>query len=592
MPASVSERGFGATARHRKPRSSGLCGHRATYEHHVAPWRSVGRLEAAEPILNLLAQSQTQLAAVYSDLEALARARGDEKAGDRFRDLWLENPSEQEAELLAQAATAQELGRVERAVQLYWIQLRRHPGHPQATLAIALQLLRQEAFLEARQLLGEVVGEPSHPGSLDVTALQAVCAVALQEPVEAIRLARRSLTDGQSALAQSVLAAAFHQQGREEEAWAHLQRARDLCSDPASPPWPIPRLLSRICLEQNRLSCAEPLLLAACRQEPTSRQLQHQFGELLLLQGHLTAGFRQWARSRCPQPLQGMLADCELSLDLGAFGQGPVHLVAEGTLGDTLLFSRYAPWIADHLGQAVHFYVQPPVMNLLRYSFHHGIGVHPLAQLPRHETNQVLPLLMAPAYFGACDQEPNLRQPCLKADPQRVAAWRQRLNLAAGERLIAINWHGSAMQALRERVSSDIPLQAFAGLAELPNVRLLSLQKGFGVEQLRHCSFLHRFVACQEEINREHRLEEMAALISLCDWVVCDDSGPAHLAGSLGRPTLLLLSERGGWRWGSSGDDCLWYPTLQILRRTAEISGWETLVEQAANTIQQETGSL
>jgi hypothetical protein len=350
-------------------------------------------------------------------------------------------------------------------------------------------------------------------------------------------------------------------------------------------------LLSRICLEQNRLACAEPLLQAACHQQPTSRTLQHQLGELLLLQGQLTAGFRQWALARQQRAGEGVLAGCVLPLYREAVDAGPLHLVADGTLGDTLLFSRYAPWIAEQLGQAVHCYVQPPVVNLLRESFHHrGITVHPLAQLPRDGTGQVLPLLMAPSYFGACDQQHNLSAPCLQADPQLVEAWRQKLTLAEGERLIGINWHGSALQAVRERVRSDIPLEAFAELASQPGVRLVSLQKGIGTEQLKSCRFLHRFVSCQEEVSREHRLEQMAALMSLCEWIVCDDSGPAHLAGSLRRPTLLLLCERSGWRWGATGDSSPWYPTLQVLRQSRE-TGWAALVDQASARIS-ETPSM
>lgn len=589
MAAALSARGFGASVRERKGQSdttSRLVRHRATYNQHVAPWRSLGRLENAEPILNLLAQSQTEHAEVYRDLEALARSRGDDRAADRYRDLWLQHPSDHEAELSDQASTALELGRSDRAVQLYRTLLQRAPGQPQASLALAHLLLRQEALAEGRQVLRNAVVEAGTPAHREVTALLAFCTVELGESAEAIRLARLTHNHGQDALSHALLAAALQQQAREHEALKHLQHARDLCSDPCQAPWPIPRLLSRICLEQNRLACAEPLLQAACLQQPTSRTLQYQLGELLLLQGQLTIGFRQWAQARQQRAGEGALAGCALPLYREAVDPGPLHLVADGTLGDTLLFSRYAPWIAAQLDQAVHYYVHPPAVNLLRDSLPLGIMVKPLAQLPRHGTGQVLPLLMAPAVFGACDQQPSLRAPCLQANPQLVEAWRQKLNLAEGERLIGINWHGSALQAVRERVRSDIPLEAFAGLASQPGVRLVSLQKGIGTEQLKACRFLHRFVGCQEEVSREHRLEQMAALMSLCEWIVCDDSGPAHLAGSLGRPTLLLLCERTGWRWGAHGDSSPWYPSLQMLRCTQQ-TGWTGLVDQAITRINQ-----
>jgi tetratricopeptide (TPR) repeat protein len=548
----------------------------------VVPLFAQDRLADAEPILNLLRQSRTRVAEVYRDLAALADTRGKPALAAAHRDLWLEHPSEQLQELEAQASLAEQLGRLELSHRLWQALLERNPGHPDACLKVARYLMMAESFDLARRVLRRAASALSVQASSEACALQAACAIELCEPVEALGLARESLRQGESAVAHASLAAALHQLADEPLALAHLQEARCL-SDwaEADPPWPIARLLAPICLEQHRLPCAEQLLQIACRQQPASPRLQQQLGELLLLQGEWSRGFELWvASAQAAQWSASGLPMLDPRLPIA-----PLALVANGTLGDTLLFSRYATWLESQLQVPVHFYVQPPVVALLRGCLPHSVSIHPLAQLPHQTIGSVLPLLSAPGLFGACDREPDLRLPCLAADPERISAWRQRLALEPTERLIAINWHGSAMQALRERVSSDIPLHTFARLAELPNVRLVSLQKGFGAEQLKHCSFRDRFVACQEEINREHRLEEMAALISLCHWVVCDDSGPAHLAGSLQRPTILLLSERGGWRWGSSGQCCPWYPTLQILRRSGETSGWATLMERAASMI-------
>ena len=174
-------------------------------------------------------------------------------------------------------------------------------------------------------------------------------------------------------------------------------------------PWPVPRLLALVCLGQNRLEEAEQLLSQARLDQPLSRQLLAQWGELQLIRGQWTVGFRFRSLSR----------SADLSLPSATdFGQGstevasdsrPLILSSDGTLGDALLFSRYAPWIAESLARPVHLYVQPPVLNLLKGSYQTPVEVFPLGMLDAQSSELTLPLQDSPAVFGACDQHQSLR---------------------------------------------------------------------------------------------------------------------------------------------------------------------------------------
>ena len=62
-----------------------------------------------------------------------------------------------------------------------------------------------------------------------------------------------------------------------------------------------------------------------------------------------------------------------------------------------------------------------------------------------------------------------------------MQAWRQKLSHLAGFR-IGIGWQGSTLY--RGDRCRSMPLSCFAPLADVPGVRLVSLQKGAGAEQL------------------------------------------------------------------------------------------------------------
>ena len=107
----------------------------------------------------------------------------------------------------------------------------------------------------------------------------------------------------------------------------------------------------------------------------------------------------------------------------------------------------------------------------------------------------------------------------------------------------------------------------FAPLASLPGVRLISLQKGFGSEQVATVDF--------PVLDLSGRLDEVAgpfmdtaAVIRNLDLVVTADTAIAHLAGALGVPVWVALQFSADWRWLLGRDDSPWYPTMRLFRQT------------------------
>jgi ADP-heptose:LPS heptosyltransferase len=62
---------------------------------------------------------------------------------------------------------------------------------------------------------------------------------------------------------------------------------------------------------------------------------------------------------------------------------------------------------------------------------------------------------------------------------------------------------------------------------------------------------------------------ETAALVRCLDLVITVDTSVAHLAGSLGCPTWILLPYTPDYRWLLDRDDSPWYPTVRLFRQGA-----------------------
>jgi hypothetical protein len=61
------------------------------------------------------------------------------------------------------------------------------------------------------------------------------------------------------------------------------------------------------------------------------------------------------------------------------------------------------------------------------------------------------------------------------------------------------------------------------------------------------------------------------------DVVICVDNMVAHLAGTLGRPTWLLLKHEADWRWMEARSDSPWYPSMRLFRQPSP-GDWQSVV--------------
>jgi tetratricopeptide (TPR) repeat protein len=170
-------------------------------------------------------------------------------------------------------------------------------------------------------------------------------------------------------------------------------------------------------------------------------------------------------------------------------------LVAEQGIGDTFQFMRYVLALKDQ-GFSVTLCAQAKLHSLIKAS---GIDSAPLTpeQASQISDGYWSPLLSVPGLLNVTSNNPIIAEPYIKTTVDLHQKWKQILAVE-NRPVIAINWQGNPKYEKTNSVGRSLPLDTFAAIANQLNVSLLSLQKGFGSEQLDTCSFRKRFVGCQD----------------------------------------------------------------------------------------------
>lgn len=236
---------------------------------------------------------------------------------------------------------------------------------------------------------------------------------------------------------------------------------------------------------------------------------------------------------------------------------------AEQGLGDTLQFCRYVPML-EARGVQVTFAVQPPLQLLMR-TLSASVQIVPYDQ-PLPALGNRLPLLSLPMLFETRVETIPAPVPYLSARADERARWRATLQALPGLK-VGIAWQGNVetekQGGFRGR---SFALSELAPLAALPEVTLISLQKGAGARQSAAFSDRVHQLTDPDYMGAEEMLET-AALIQELDLVVTADTVTAHLAGALGVPVWVALSTSPDWRWLTVREDTPWYPNMRLFRQ-------------------------
>lgn len=260
--------------------------------------------------------------------------------------------------------------------------------------------------------------------------------------------------------------------------------------------------------------------------------------------------------------------------------QGRKILVhTEQGIGDTLQFVRFLPMLKDRGAFVVFACLKQMKPMLMRTA---GID----EWLPIDEPTAVnfdlyTPIGSIPGILRQDETNWPRKVPYVFPEPSRVEKWQPRIAEIGGFK-VGLCWQGSKT-FIGDNFRS-IALHNYAPLAKVAGVKLISLQKGYGEEQMAENRELVPITTLTGLDDEGGAMMDTAAVMQHLDLVITSDTAVAHLAGSMGIPVWVALSMASDWRWQRHRTDSPWYPSMRLFRQQ-QLGDWSHVFAAMAEAL-------
>lgn len=261
---------------------------------------------------------------------------------------------------------------------------------------------------------------------------------------------------------------------------------------------------------------------------------------------------------------------------------------SEQGIGDQILYGSLLGDLREFPQKKI-ISVDPRLIPLFRRMFPEYEYPDGLSEAGKLDYDFQIPMGSLGRYFRHLPRDFSGGQyPYLKADEALAAGIGQQIR-KEDRLLCGLSWKSNNKNFGDDK---SLSLLNLLPILSLGNCQFVDLQ--YGDTRIERSLLEENFgisIRGVDGIDNYSNIDGLASVIEACDLVVTVSNTTAHLAGALGKKTLLLLPFSRGklWYWHHINGRSLWYPSVSVFEQ-ASPENWAAPIAQIASTLKTESG--
>ena len=260
-----------------------------------------------------------------------------------------------------------------------------------------------------------------------------------------------------------------------------------------------------------------------------------------------------------------------------------VLVFMEQGFGDVINFFRYLPHL-QKIGHSITTIApDDSIIPLLKCS----IGSEKIRFVKRLNYKEIgkfdvkTIVLNLPFILDFIDKPPEpIKFNLEKLEKKKVTLINKLTKFKSNGKVVGVSWKGNKKHLHDE--SRSINLKLFSKIFKNKKITFLIIDKEVSSKDRNFLKKFSNVFLCDVLIKN---WMDTAIIVSRLDEVITVDTSLAHISGTLGVPTKILVSKVPDWRWGLKEKKTDWYKSVELLRQDKN-GDWESIINYLTNRLE------